>query len=155
MDTFSAEFFVSVIGFTIFLGLSVFTLRRVIFTASVILLRRPRKGMQKRSSPSRLSVLVCLPTRNEANTISPLLSALAKLEYSHCDLTVALLNDASTDETQSVFNEFTKEKHNWLSLQGTQPIGKAALLNKALGILSAHDIYLVYDADQPPPGLMR
>lgn len=95
----------------------------------------------------KLSVLI--PAYNEANTIEALLDKVHAVELIHAiEKEVIIVNDASTDETATVVEQFM-EKHPALNLQLIhQPNnqGKGAAINRAIQACTG-DYLIIQDAD--------
>jgi len=93
-----------------------------------------------------LSILV--PVHNEAGVIGRKLENLASATYSREKLEVFVIDDASSDETLVKVEEFMKGHPDFpvKVVKQTRRGGKAAVLNRALGLIS-RDIVIVTDAD--------
>jgi len=136
------------LSWLIILPLLVFTFRRVILTLGAV---SHKKSLRIWSAdPSAFRVLVCIPARNEATTLSPLLEALSEMITLDGTVDLVLLNDASTDNTQLVFDEYAADRSNWKSISVDELVGKASLLNLALHTFPAYEILVVFDADDRP-----
>ena len=128
-----------------------FNLRRLLYT--FVALRRPlRRARQAMDSDNRapLSVLVLVPCRNEAATLPGLIDSLERLAYTPGCLQVALVDDGSTDETQSVMKRAAETHGGWHVIRFEDQRGKAHALNGALEKIAYGDVIVVYDVDHRP-----
>jgi cellulose synthase/poly-beta-1,6-N-acetylglucosamine synthase-like glycosyltransferase len=125
-----------------------FTARRWLFIFGALVPDRPKP--ESAHSPDPAPVLLLAPIRNEAQALPEFLTALAGLDYPAEKLTVVLVNDGSTDESEALIQDWIEGRANWrlLSLPGN--VGKAQALNLALKQFSQGDIVAVYDADERP-----
>jgi len=140
-------------GFAIALGILTFG-----YSAAVIVIAFGLSRLRKPTSIDQPSVSVVVAARNEENNIGALLSALINQDYPAEKLEIIIVDDASTDGTASIIQDFlckhdrsrirqilVKDRQNVIS-------PKKQALN--LGIHQAKgDIVLLTDADcVPPPG---
>lgn len=95
-------------------------------------------------------VLLLAPIRNEAESLTEFLAALAALDYPAGKLTGVLINDGSTDGSEKIIESWIKGKDNWHLLSLAQNAGKARALNSALAAFPQGEIVAVYDADERP-----
>jgi biofilm PGA synthesis N-glycosyltransferase PgaC len=110
---------------------------------------RPRANSpDSESDPAH--VLLLVPVRNEARTLPDLLLALDRLEYPAHKLTVAFVNDGSTDNSQTLLQSWVADRENWYLRSLPVNLGKANALNVALAEFPQGDIVVVYDADERP-----
>lgn len=96
------------------------------------------------------SVLLLAPIRNEVEALPDLLVSLEKLRYPYERLTVVLINDGSTDNSQAIIDTWVAKAKNRHSFALAQNIGKAAALNEALQQFSQGMVVTIYDSDERP-----
>ncbi|MCI0396831.1 MAG: glycosyltransferase family 2 protein [Chloroflexi bacterium] len=102
------------------------------------------------------AVLLLAPVRNERRELPEFLAALDNLEYPAGRLTIVLIDDGSTDGSQTLLCTWANGRAhvNALALPGNQ--GKASALNQALVVFPQGEIVVVYDADERPrPDTLR
>lgn len=126
--------------------LLVFTTRRWLFVLLALLPDKARSVQTVGVPP----VLLLVPLRNEAASLPELLAALAALAYPVDKLTLVLINDGSTDESQTIIEDWIRGKKNWHLLSLKQNAGKAQALNAALTAFPHGEIVAIYDADERP-----
>ncbi|MBN1271157.1 MAG: glycosyltransferase family 2 protein [Candidatus Aminicenantes bacterium] len=98
------------------------------------------------------SVSILIPARNEEKVIRNLLQRLQSLNYPEDKMEIIVINDGSTDGTESIVQGIAKDDFRIKLL--TLPFseygkGKAAVLNRGLQKAS-HEVIAVYDADNIP-----
>jgi cellulose synthase/poly-beta-1,6-N-acetylglucosamine synthase-like glycosyltransferase len=129
-----------------------YLIRHYIFTLTVL------KRNKKDSSPVATNlkyeptVSILLPARDEAQVIERLLQRMTKLTYPHHKLQVIAIDDASSDATGHIAEEFSK-CHSFIEVlhrdEKTGGIGKAAAMNAGLRRATG-EIVLCFDADYYP-----
>ena len=129
-----------------------YLIRHYIFTLTVL------KRNKKDSSPVapnlkyEPTVSILLPARDEAQVIERLLQRVTKLTYPHHKLQVIAIDDASSDATGHIAEEFSK-CHSFIEVlhrdEKTGGIGKAAAMNAGLRRATG-EIVLCFDADYYP-----
>ena len=129
-----------------------YLIRHYIFTLTVL------KRNKKDSSPVapnlkyEPTVTILLPARDEAQVIERLLQRVTKLTYPHHKLQVIAIDDASSDATGHIAEEFSK-CHSFIEVlhrdEKTGGIGKAAAMNAGLRRATG-EIVLCFDADYYP-----
>jgi cellulose synthase/poly-beta-1,6-N-acetylglucosamine synthase-like glycosyltransferase len=130
-----------------------FTLRRWLFM--LVALLPDRVGPVDRE-PAWPDVLLLVPVRNEAEALPGLLAALSRLDYPEDKLTVLLIDDGSTDDSQIILRQGLVSHPNWHLLALSHNLGKANALNLGLGEGFQAEIVAVYDADERPhPAALR
>lgn len=127
--------------------LLVFTLRRAVFAAMVLL--KPRVA-QTRTVAFTPDILVLAPCRNEAGMIAGLSIALSELDYPSDHLRIVLIDDGSTDGTVAAMAGAAKGRQNWHVLSLPRSSGKAGALNAAMRQHAFGDVVYVFDADHRP-----
>lgn len=110
--------------------------------------RRDGSDLSLRSDLPPVSVVVA--AHNEAETIAPLLTALAA--QTHPNVEVVLVDDASTDDTARLLNDWAADKPNRkvIARTGDHAPGKKEAIARGVPEAS-HDILLFTDADCTPP----
>lgn len=97
-------------------------------------------------------VSVLIPARNEENVIGRILQRMTELTYPKEKLEVIIINDASTDRTSEIAEEFAK-KHEYIEVLHRKPEeggkGKPAALNHGFRHATGEIIYC-FDADYYP-----
>ena len=148
----NAFFLFSVIVITAYL------IRHYIFTLAVL------KAFQKPKPPSiqqsgyEPTVTVLIPAHNEEHVIGALLQKMTELNYSSGKLEILAIDDASTDKTGAIADEYAKRYSQIRVLHRGRDIGgcgKPAALNQAIK-QAAGEIIIVFDADYVPhPDVVR
>jgi cellulose synthase/poly-beta-1,6-N-acetylglucosamine synthase-like glycosyltransferase len=135
--------------------IAAFIIRHYIFTLTV--LRRSKAS--KPATPAvnaayEPTVSVLIPAHNEDQVIDKLLQQMTQLTYPKSKLEVIMIDDASTDKTGIIADEYSKCTSFIKVLHRDKKIGgkgKAAALNDGIKI-SKGEILLVFDADYLPQG---
>lgn len=105
----------------------------------------------QKSSPKRISISVIVCAKNEAENVARFIPLLAEQDYP--DYEIILIDDASSDETTEIFEEFEKQYSN---IRLVKVVNNEAFWgNKkyalTLGIKAAQKDYLLFtDADCYP-----
>lgn len=87
-----------------------------LFVALVNLLFKPNYRFTKSTENELVSVLI--PARNEENNIGKLLNDLQNQEYSNIEIVV--FNDQSSDNTESIVNQFVAKDHRIKLINSTK-----------------------------------
>jgi cellulose synthase/poly-beta-1,6-N-acetylglucosamine synthase-like glycosyltransferase len=95
-------------------------------------------------------VLLLAPVRNELAALPGFLRGLAGLDYPADRLSLALIDDGSTDGSDELLRAWASEAGNRYLLDLDQSRGKAQALNLALAAFPQGDIVAIYDADDQP-----
>ena len=108
-----------------------YLIRHYIFTISV--LRQEKKGKDKPRPPTfKPSVTILVPAHNEERVIGRLLERVTELTYPKDKLQVIIINDASTDKTGEIAEEY-KRRYPYIDVlhrkAGVGGKGKAAACN--------------------------
>ncbi|GAA4953239.1 glycosyltransferase family 2 protein [Actinoplanes utahensis] len=102
-------------------------------------------------------VAVLVACKDEELVVDGMVAALLSLDYPHADLTVVVVNDASTDGTGARLDAWAAADPR-LRVLHRQPGaggGKSGALNDALALVDAQ-IAVIFDADhQPEPDVLR
>jgi cellulose synthase/poly-beta-1,6-N-acetylglucosamine synthase-like glycosyltransferase len=98
------------------------------------------------------SVSILIPARNESVVIRKTLGKILSFDYPKEKLEVIVVNDGSTDDTESILNEMAAKDNRIKPVhlpKVTQGRGKGHALNVGLKHAS-HDFIAIYDADNNP-----
>jgi cellulose synthase/poly-beta-1,6-N-acetylglucosamine synthase-like glycosyltransferase len=130
-----------------------YLIRHYIFTLTVL---RKSKLNHVSNSDSVLkfepTVTILIPAHNEENVIGKILDKMTKLSYPKNKLQVILIDDASSDDTGKIADQYAKSYgfirvlHRDATIGGK---GKAGALNAGLRT-SKGEIVLCFDADYLP-----
>lgn len=152
---------VVVLGLELVLGavvavVCVYALRQYVFTLNRLFGRQRHPFIDVRTA-NWPDVTVLVPARNEEAVIAHALSALLDADYPAERLTIVPIDDASTDDTGRIIDEFA-ERHPGRVIPVHRPdggTGKAAALLDATNRTSS-EILVVFDADYTPStGLLK
>lgn len=131
--------------------MATYMVRHYIFTLTV-LYHPLRKNSPQPSVPYQPAVSVLIPARNEEAVITPILERMTELSYSKEKLQVVVIDDASTDLTGEIAEDFA-EKHDYIKVIHRDVTnggrGKPAALNEGLKHAKG-DIVYCFDADYYP-----
>jgi cellulose synthase/poly-beta-1,6-N-acetylglucosamine synthase-like glycosyltransferase len=98
------------------------------------------------------TVSVLIPARNEEKVIGRIIQRMTELTYPKDKLQIIIINDASTDSTGKIAEEYSK-KYSHINVVHKSPQdggrGKASALNTGLKYAS-HEIIICFDADYYP-----
>ncbi len=132
----------------------IYLIRHYIFTLTVL-----RKSNNRKLPPNNAvklsfepTVTILIPAHNEEHVIGKMLDKITKLSYPKTKLQVIMIDDASSDATGKIGDEyakfygFVKVLHRDSRIGG---IGKAAALNAGLKEATG-EIVLCFDADYLP-----
>jgi len=129
-----------------------YLIRHYIFTLAV--LRRNKRDRNPVAADANYepTVSILLPARDEEKVIERLLQRMTELTYPHHKLQVIAIDDASSDTTGNIADEFPK-RHSFIEVlhrdEKTGGKGKAAAMNAGLK-LATGEIVLCFDADYYP-----
>ncbi|MCL5949488.1 MAG: glycosyltransferase family 2 protein [Candidatus Bathyarchaeota archaeon] len=133
--------------------ISAYLVRHYIFTLTVL-----RRVKNKASTTTTYnaeyepSVSILIPAHNEDKVIGKLLQKMTELAYPKDKLEVVLINDASSDNTGQIAEEYSKQYKFIKVLHRNRQVGgkgKASALNAALKQVTG-EIVLCFDADYLP-----
>lgn len=132
--------------------LLVFTIRRIVFTVTILASYRRSDGtlVKEDDLPDILVLLAC---RDEAGMITCLADCLRRLEYPQGKLRVVMIDDGSKDETAALMQEQVERTAGWHLFRLTENLGKAAALNSALARYPIGELIYILDADHRPDPL--
>lgn len=100
--------------------------------------------------------LILAPLRNEAGSLPGLAAALLALDYPAGQLSIGLIDDASTDGSGAAMDTLAAAHSQIAVLHNPASLGKADSLNAGLARWAGGEIVVVYDADaRPEPGSLR
>ncbi|TPE42106.1 glycosyltransferase [Pontibacter mangrovi] len=111
-----------------------------------------RRYTLKLQEQPRISILIA--ARNEEHTILRCLRAIEALDYPKAKIEVLIGDDASTDNTRAVIDEFIGDKPNYTCIPIAHTLGKArgkANVLAHLAKLATSDYYFYTDADIEVP----
>ena len=127
-----------------------------IFLAYSITLLRFIKGLKKEAiieSDLKPFISVLIPAKNEEENIKSCLEALHVQDYPEENVEFLILNDVSTDSTQTIAefyqNKSSKFKAIFLEESNSLVSGKARVIDEGI-LLATHDIIVICDADCQP-----
>ncbi len=133
--------------------ISAYLIRHYIFTLTVL---RNVKNKSINAATCRTvyepSVSILIPAHNEDKVIGRLLQKMTELSYPKDKLEIILIDDASTDSTGQIAEDYSNQ-HNFIKVlhrdKQTGGKGKASALNAALKQATG-EIVLCFDADYLP-----
>lgn len=117
----------------------------------LLLFNRRRYTLQLQHHP-RISILIA--ARNEEQNILRCLQAIEALEYPADKVEVLIGDDASTDRTRQLIDDFIRDKPNYTCISITHTLGKArgkANVLAHLAKLATTDYFFYTDADIAVP----
>jgi len=132
--------------------ISMYLIRHYVFSLTALSKRGNRSLYALHSLSFKPSVSILIPARNEEAVVGPILHRITELTYPKDKLEVILINDASTDNTGRIADEFAKTyKYLRVAHRGTDigGKGKASALNEGLKHATG-DILIFFDADYYP-----
>ncbi len=133
--------------------ITIYLIRHYVFTLTV--LRRSKTNKASNTNPNlryEPTVSILIPAHNEENVIGKLLDKMTQLSYPKNKLEVIMVDDASSDNTGKIAEEYTKLYKFIKVLHRDSRIGgkgKASALNAGLKH-STGEIVLCFDADYLP-----
>jgi cellulose synthase/poly-beta-1,6-N-acetylglucosamine synthase-like glycosyltransferase len=144
---------ISQLLFLIFASLiSAYLVRHFVFTLAVLKGSSQKRESRKVNINSLPSISIMIPAHNEERVIGRTLRRMAELKYPREKLQIIVIDDASTDDTGRLIEEFAKNNPVVEILRRTQKEGgrgKAAALNAGLQ-LAHNEIVTCFDADYYP-----
>ena len=132
--------------------ISAYLARHYIFTLTALY----REGEQTHNKPHdtvyQPNVSILIPARNEEKVVGRILQRMTELTYPKEKLEVIVIDDASTDRTGEIAEEFAK-KYEYVEVVRRKPEdggkGKPAALNHGLNHATGEIVYC-FDADYYP-----
>jgi cellulose synthase/poly-beta-1,6-N-acetylglucosamine synthase-like glycosyltransferase len=132
-----------------------YIIRHYIFTLTVLKNnQRHKKHQNIKNVNYQPTVSILIPAHNEERVIGRLLQGITRLTYPKDKLQVIVIDDASTDNTWKIAEQYSKE-HCYIKVlhrsekEGKR--GKASALNAGFRY-AAGEIILFFDADYYPQG---
>lgn len=129
-----------------------YLIRHYIFTLTALYYHRRRPRYALNGGVYQPKVTVLIPARDEEKVIGRILQRMIELTYPRDKLEVIVIDDASTDRTGEIAEEFAREHghikvvHRSMEEGGN---GKATALNEGLKHATGEIVYL-FDADYYP-----
>ncbi len=126
--------------------------RHYLFTLAALYHKKEPHPFAPQKTEYQPTVSVLIPARNEERVIGRILQRMTELTYPKEKIEVIVIDDASTDRTGEIAEEFAKE-HKFIEVVHRNPEdggkGKPAALNCGLKHVSGEIIYC-FDADYYP-----
>jgi cellulose synthase/poly-beta-1,6-N-acetylglucosamine synthase-like glycosyltransferase len=154
LTTILSAFFI----FTVILN-TAYLIRHYVFTLTVLRATKQSHSQNlKVSSTYEPTISILIPAHNEEKVIGALLQKIAEINYPNEKLEVITIDDASSDATGKIADEYSKN-YPFLKVlhrgRGEGGKGKPAALNAALKQVH-NEIIVCFDADYiPHPDLVR
>ena len=114
------------------------------------LYQRSRTQVNSKSSTELPTICLLVPFRNEADRIQNALESISAIEYPKEKLEIIFWNDASTDHSERVVNEFVSSfsKYKCLLRHNESQLGKKKIIDQTVRSASENfDWILLCDAD--------
>jgi cellulose synthase/poly-beta-1,6-N-acetylglucosamine synthase-like glycosyltransferase len=133
--------------------ITAYLIRHYIFTLTILKNHKKNKnakGMENTAYQPTVSILI--PAHNEEKVIGRILQGMTKLTYPKDKLQVIVIDDASTDNTGKIAEEYSKEYPHIKVVHRNQEEGKrgkASALNAGFKHANG-EIVLCFDADYYP-----
>jgi len=129
-----------------------YLVRHYIFTLSVLRSANKERPISSKDLTFEPTVSILIPAFNEEKVIERLLSRIANLTYSKDKLQVIVIDDASSDETGKIADEY-KNKYSFIDVlhrnMSNGRRGKASAMNQGFGKCTG-EIVVCFDADYYP-----
>jgi len=129
-----------------------YLVRHYVFTLTVLRRTKKARGNVAVDAKYEPTVSILIPARNEEKVIGRLLQQMTKLTYPRHKLQVITIDDASSDSTTQIAEEFSK-RYSFIEVlhrdKKTGGKGKASAMNAGLE-RSTGEIVLCFDADYYP-----
>jgi cellulose synthase/poly-beta-1,6-N-acetylglucosamine synthase-like glycosyltransferase len=129
-----------------------YLVRHYVFTLTVLRRTKKARGNVAVDAKYEPTVSILIPARNEEKVIGRLLQQMTKLTYPRHKLQVITIDDASSDSTTQIAEEFSK-RYSFIEVvhrdKKTGGKGKASAMNCGLK-RSTGEIVLCFDADYYP-----
>jgi cellulose synthase/poly-beta-1,6-N-acetylglucosamine synthase-like glycosyltransferase len=129
-----------------------YLVRHYVFTLTVLRRTKKARGNVAVDAKYEPTVSILIPARDEEKVIGRLLQRMTKLTYPHDKLQVITIDDASSDRTRQIAEEFSK-RYSFIEVvhrdKKTGGKGKASAMNSGLE-RSTGEIVLCFDADYYP-----
>jgi cellulose synthase/poly-beta-1,6-N-acetylglucosamine synthase-like glycosyltransferase len=129
-----------------------YLIRHYIFTLSVLRSANKKKPMPPEDSTFEPTVSILIPAFNEEKVIERLLSRIINITYSKEKLQVIVIDDASSDQTGKIADEY-KNNYSFIDVlhrnKSNGRRGKASAMNHGFSKCTG-EIVLCFDADYYP-----
>ena len=129
-----------------------YLVRHYVFTLTVLRRTKKARGNVAVDAKYEPTVSILIPARDEEKVIGRLLQRMTELTYPHHKLQVITIDDASSDRTRQIAEEFSK-LYPFIEVlhrdEKTGGKGKASAMNSGLE-RSTGEIVLCFDADYYP-----
>jgi cellulose synthase/poly-beta-1,6-N-acetylglucosamine synthase-like glycosyltransferase len=129
-----------------------YLIRHYMFTLTVLRRAKENPSINSNNGVYEPSVSILIPAHNEDKVIGKLLQKMTELTYPKDKLEVVLIDDASSDNTGQIADEYAKQYRFIKVLHRDKQVGgkgKASALNAALKQVTG-EIVLCFDADYLP-----
>jgi len=130
----------------------VYLVRHYAFSLAALYYSKGQQHYLRHGVYFRPTVSILIPARNEEAVVGRLLQRLTELTYPKDKLEVVLIDDASTDQTGRIADEFSKT-YDFIKVVHRNPQdggkGKSGALNEGLKYASG-GVVLCFDADYYP-----
>lgn len=115
-------------------------------------LKSNKKIKSKRSFKKPTTFSIIIPAFNEAKIINKTLNSLLELNYNIKNFEVIVVNDGSTDNTQSIIQEFVFRNIKKINIKliNQKNSGKASALNTGIKSTTFGKVVVCIDADSQP-----
>jgi cellulose synthase/poly-beta-1,6-N-acetylglucosamine synthase-like glycosyltransferase len=129
-----------------------YLVRHYIFTLSVLRAANQKKSMPHEDSTFEPTVSILIPAFNEEKVIERLLSRITNITYSKEKLQVIVIDDASSDKTGKIADEY-KNNYSFIDVlhrdKSNGRRGKASAMNHGFSKCTG-EIVICFDADYYP-----
>jgi cellulose synthase/poly-beta-1,6-N-acetylglucosamine synthase-like glycosyltransferase len=129
-----------------------YLVRHYVFTLTVLRRTKKARGNVAVDAKYEPAVSILIPARDEEEVIGRLLQRMTELTYPQDKLQVITIDDASSDSTRQIAEEFSK-RYSFIEVvhrdKKTGGKGKASAMNSGLE-RSTGEIVLCFDADYYP-----
>jgi len=132
--------------------MSAYLARHFIFTLTALYHQKGQTHHMPHDTTYQPTVSILIPARNEEKVIRRILQRMTELTYPKEKLDVIVIDDASTDQTNEIAEEFAKEYEHIRVVHrslGDGGKGKPAALNSGLKYVKGEIVYC-FDADYYP-----
>ncbi|MEM3627746.1 MAG: glycosyltransferase family 2 protein [Candidatus Bathyarchaeia archaeon] len=132
--------------------MTAYLIRHYVFTLTVLKNVDKRKRATNNSEMGYPKVSILIPARNEENVIGRILQRMTELTYPKDKMEVIVINDASTDKTGAIANQYATANNYIKVIHRSEKEGgkgKASALNAGFAHSSGEFIFC-FDADYYP-----
>lgn len=134
------------------LAMAVYLARHYLFTFTVLRKSKNHKPSDSAKTEYEPTVTILIPAHNEEQVIGQLLKRMTELAYPREKTQIVLINDASSDNTRQIAQQFAAQNSHIQIINRDKTVGgrgKAAALNAGLK-LATGEIVICFDADYSP-----